>query len=579
MKKISLQVTLSIITSALLVLLIIVIVFTVNNRRILTIEFEEKVFYYTETYAYRFSEKFGTQQQTVNNMKSFIGNMILSSDHKDNSGEFKKKHRELDKIIKKLALKNKDLSSTYFTFDTKVADGEDEIWYARVDDKVFKADYSEFGNMWEEVNEVNESSYYNAIECGAVWGDVYYEPVLDAEVVSYVVSVYDTEDKFLGVAGVDVKVSDILSDVENIKIHGSGNAFLVDSNLEYITGSISEAEYNDIKKKDVFKSEFEGPNNSGIIRHKIFEKKYVLAHAQLSNGWILMINQPEAEVLAPITTIQYIVIVFAFIVLLISILSAMYFTKKQIQPIVHEYEEKDIFIHAQARSAKLGEMLSNIAHQWKQPLNSITINISNLSDDYHGDSLDPVHFDDYIERLKKTISNMSETVEDFANFLKPDKSKDVFEINKEIKNVLTIIGPMINKQSIRIIQTGDIINGYGYKNEYAQVIFNIINNAVDAVSEASSKEKIIKIHTEIINKVSYVKIYNNGEKISEENMKKLFVPYFSTKAETHGTGLGLYMSKEIIEENMGGKIIIYNVDDGVECVISIPGEGKNDISI
>lgn len=570
MKNMSLQVTLSIITSALLVLLIIVIVFTVNNRRILTKEFEEKVFYYTETYAYRFSEKFGTQQETVVNMKSFIGNMIKASDHKNNTNTFKEKHSELDKIIEELAYDNEDLSSTYFTFDTKVANGEDEIWYARIGDRVFKADYSGFGDMWADVNEVNESSYYNAIESGSVWGDVYYEPVLDAEVVSYVSSVYDTEKEFIGVAGVDVKVSDILSDVENIQIHGKGNAFIVDSNLDYITGSLSEAEYNNIKEKEVFISEFEDSNNSGIIRHEILEEKYVLAHAQLSNGWILMINQPEAQVLAPITTIQYIVIVFAFVILLLSILSALYFTKKQIQPIIHEYEEKDIFIHAQARSAKLGEMLSNIAHQWKQPLNSITINISNLSDDYHGDSLDPVHFDDYIDRLKKTISTMSETVEDFANFLKPDKSKDEFVINKEIKNILTIIGPMINKSSIKIIQTGDTISGFGYKNEYSQVVFNIINNAIDALNESSVSEKIIKIHTEIVNDASYVKIYNNGEKISKENMEKLFVPYFTTKPEENGTGLGLYMSKEIIEENMNGNIMLYNTEDGVECAISIP---------
>lgn len=566
----SLQVTLSIITSALLVLLIIVIVFTVNNRRILTKEFEEKVFYYTETYAYRFSEKFGTQQETVDNMKSFISKMILSSDHKNNSQKFQEDHKELESIIKELAYNNKDLSSTYFTFDTSVANGKDEIWYARVDDRVFKADYSAIGDMWADVNEVNESSYYNAIEVGSVWSEVYYEPVLNAEVVSYVASVNDVEDNFIGVTGVDVKVSDILTDVENIQIHGKGNAFIVDSNLEYITGSISESEYNSIKEKDVFVSEFSSSNNSGIIRHEILEEKYVLAHAQLSNGWRLMINQPESEVLAPIATIQYIVILFAFIILITTILSALYFTKKQIQPIIHEYEEKDIFIHAQARNAKLGEMLSNIAHQWKQPLNSITINISNLSDDYHGDSLDPVHFDDYIDRLKRTISNMSETVEDFANFLRPDKSKDNFEINKEIKNILNILAPMINKKSIKIIQTGETISGYGYKNEYAQVVFNIINNAVDAINSPVRTDRIIKIHTEIVNDTSYVKIYNNGDKISEENMEKLFVPYFSTKPEEDGTGLGLYMSKEIIEENMNGKIMLYNIEDGVECAISIP---------
>jgi signal transduction histidine kinase len=313
----------------------------------------------------------------------------------------------------------------------------------------------------------------------------------------------------------------------------------------------------------------------------------VLAYASLSNDWTLMVSQPKDRVVAPITSTQYVIIICALISLLLSIIFAGYYSKRTLEPIVHEYEEKDIFIHSQARNARLGEMISNIAHQWKQPLNSMTINITNMSDDYHDDNLDSLRFDDYIERLKNTISNMSDTVDDFADFLKPDKEREVFHINSEIKQVLNIATPMINKESIIIQTGGDDIWGYGFKNEYAQVIFNIISNAVEALKISAVSPRIIKIETRRIHIIgkeknreitSAVRIFNNGLKIRPDLYKKIFEPYFSTKTSTQNTGLGLYMSKEIIEENMGGTINISNVEDGVECIISIPGKEGHDLS-
>src|SRR5699024_5890739 len=189
--------------------------------------------------------------------------------------------------------------------------------------------------------------------------------------------------------------------------------------------------------------------------------------------------------------------------------------------------------------------------------------LSNMQDSYDYDDLDSEYLNSSIERSHLLIMQMSQTIDDFRNFLKPGNEKGNFYILDSVKLALNILEENIRFQNIKLIlEENNILLGYGYKNQCSQVIFNIVNNSIDALSKSNRNNKIIRILIYEAECMSICEIIDNAGGINDEVSEKIFNPYFTTKTTSKGTGLGLYMSKTIIN-NMGGKIRWKNAKEGV----------------
>ncbi|RYA24373.1 histidine kinase [Malaciobacter halophilus] len=217
--------------------------------------------------------------------------------------------------------------------------------------------------------------------------------------------------------------------------------------------------------------------------------------------------------------------------------------------------EKDQILHHQSKLASMGEMIGNIAHQWRQPLSAISTAASGIK--LH-DEMNILKKDIMNDSLDAIISNtklLSNTIDDFSNFFKKDKVKIVFDINKSIDKVLKLISANLKNKNIEIINVTKQCKIYNLENELIQALLNIINNAKDALLENDNlKEKYIFISQEENNTQVIIKIKDNAGGINERIIDKIFEPYFTTKFKSQGTGIGLYMSQIIIANHMNGEL-------------------------
>jgi len=233
------------------------------------------------------------------------------------------------------------------------------------------------------------------------------------------------------------------------------------------------------------------------------------------------------------------------------------------------YEEKmkakDKHILHQARLAEMGEMIGMIAHQWKQPLNILSMLTQDVVIKYEREKLNDEIIENFSSVTEEQIMQMSKTIDDFRNFFKPGKAKVDFILHKVIQDMISLMNPLLYKADIALSFEYDetetiILNGY--PNEFGQVLVNIIHNAHDALIQSSEEKKMIGIDISQKEGVTKIKIFDNGGGIPEDIIHKVFTPYFSTKKELHGTGLGLYMVKMIIVDNMDGDIKVTNNNKG-----------------
>jgi two-component system, NarL family, sensor histidine kinase EvgS len=225
-----------------------------------------------------------------------------------------------------------------------------------------------------------------------------------------------------------------------------------------------------------------------------------------------------------------------------------------------EIKSKENLLIQQSKMASLGEMLGNIAHQWRQPLSLISTAASGMKLQKEFEQLDDKTFNDTLDSITNTTLFLSQTIEDFQNYLKEDKEKKEFDINSSIKKILNIIKGSFTKYDIKVsldLEENLIINSY--ENELNQAILNILNNAKDALSEQENIIRYIFIKSYKTSIGIIIEIVDNAGGIKEENLSKIFEPYFTTKHKTQGTGLGLYMTHKIITSSMQGEIEITNI--------------------
>lgn len=241
--------------------------------------------------------------------------------------------------------------------------------------------------------------------------------------------------------------------------------------------------------------------------------------------------------------------------------------EERIEAAVKELRQKDQTLIQQNRLAAMGEMINNIAHQWRQPLNLIGLIVQGLPE---CKDLSQAELNHEVERIMNVIMHMSQTIDDFRYFFRQDKEKTNFTANQAVAKAVEFISPSLNDNGIRIsIIEQSEVDVFGYSNEYAQVLLNILGNAKDVLVERNVPEPHIDINISRTADRSVVTITDNGGGISTDVMPKIFDPYFTTKEKMQGTGIGLYMSQMIIGQNMGGSLTAQNVDGGVAFRIEV----------
>lgn len=242
----------------------------------------------------------------------------------------------------------------------------------------------------------------------------------------------------------------------------------------------------------------------------------------------------------------------------------------RIDQAVDDLRQKDQMLILQDRRAIMGEMINNIAHQWRQPLNLLGLYIQELPFAYDAGEFSR----DFLVRNSgkgmEVIQQMSQTIDDFMNFFKPDKEAVTFCTNQAVMHTLSLIEKSFQEQQIEIdIHSEEAPMANGYPNEYAQVLLNILMNARDALVGYKVDDALISIRAFTEMNRSVVTITDNAGGIAEEIIQKIFDPYFTTKGPDNGTGIGLFMSKAIIEKNMGGKLTVRNIGNGAEFRIEV----------
>lgn len=252
--------------------------------------------------------------------------------------------------------------------------------------------------------------------------------------------------------------------------------------------------------------------------------------------------------------------------------------EERVKEEVEKNREKDRFLFQQSRLASMGEMIANIAHQWRQPLSELNITLYKMNKVYHRqvDERDAL-FEDSYAHAKKIISKMSETIEDFRSFFSPDRQSETFKLSAVAGEAIDIMQGTIERNEISVVvDVKHDVEIKGYFNEFSQVLINLINNAIDAFCNKKIKDRLIYIEIDTITpRDAIIKVCDNAGGIEESIIDKIFEPYFSTKHASVGTGLGLYMSEMIIKNSMMGSIVVANTGQGVCFTMTIPIATEN----
>lgn len=249
--------------------------------------------------------------------------------------------------------------------------------------------------------------------------------------------------------------------------------------------------------------------------------------------------------------------------------------ESRVQAEIQKNRDQEQLLIQKSKFISLGEMISNIAHQWRQPLSQLSALLMTLKLKYNMDKLDKTAMEIKCVEAENIVEYMSHTIDDFRNFFMPNKDKKRFSIQHSVDEVLSIVGKSISNQEI-IIDVDILHDEYimGYKSEYEHVILNLLSNAKDAIIASRKKDGHIKITLESDEKTIRLIIQDNGGGIKIEPIDKIFEPYVSTKEQNEGTGIGLYMSKLIIEKSMKGTLDVRNENEGAIFTIALEREFK-----
>ncbi len=239
-------------------------------------------------------------------------------------------------------------------------------------------------------------------------------------------------------------------------------------------------------------------------------------------------------------------------------------------------QERETLLFQQSKMAAMGEMIGNIAHQWRQPLAIVNTLIAISKEKNNYDILEKEELTCKLAEMEKNIAYMSNTIEDFMSFFKPNKHKSSFSVRKAVTQALEVLYPTMKKNGITVKINGShalVIDGY--INEYIQAVMSLISNAKDALIQQKEAHACITINFFKKDDQAILEISDNAGGIDDKILHRIFEPYFTTKHQAMGTGLGLYITKMIIERSMGGVIEVNNIDTnskrvGAKFCIGVP---------
>jgi len=244
---------------------------------------------------------------------------------------------------------------------------------------------------------------------------------------------------------------------------------------------------------------------------------------------------------------------------------------KRIKEEIEKRIQQENILIQQSRLAATGEMIGNIAHQWRQPLSLITTCASGIKlEKQFGISTQESEIEK-LDSIIKSSNYLSRTIDDFRNFFQPNKEKKYFNIEEIVVQTIDLINASFAFHYIKIEKDFKHIQKvYGYSNEFSQAILNILANAKDALIENKIEKPFVNIKTYEDEKFGFLSIEDNAGGIDKNIMNQIFEPYFTTKYKKQGTGIGLYMSKMIMEKNMQGKLLVENSVNGAKFIFAIP---------
>lgn len=321
-----------------------------------------------------------------------------------------------------------------------------------------------------------------------------------------------------------------------------------------------------------------GKNGQGFYTYKQLQDKERVKNSYVKGvenwNWIIGTGFYEDEISPQIETLKkkiddkytlylitvtIILFITAFILLIISRYVSKYLEKKFID-YKYELEQNQFMLYQKTKMESMGEMIGNIAHQWRQPLSVITTSASGMKVQKELGVMNDETFFDSISKINSSANHLSKTIDDFKDFFKPNREKSKFDIKDSFNKAFDLVSSQFNKQNINIIQ--NIENNIfleSYENQLIQALINILNNSRDELIKQKDDRYIF---IDVV-KNSYgveISIKDNAGGIKVKDINKIFEPYFSTKDKSDGTGIGLYMTKDIIEKQLNGIIKVENVN-------------------
>ena len=223
-----------------------------------------------------------------------------------------------------------------------------------------------------------------------------------------------------------------------------------------------------------------------------------------------------------------------------------------------KHQEKDRILAQQQKMVAMGQMIENIAHQWRQPLSVISTSASGLKLKKQLNILEDEELIKSIDKIVDTAKYLSDTIDDFRYFFKPQKDKTKFSLAKNIEKSLSFLEATLKENSIKVEFDYEDIDIIAYETELIQVFINIINNSKDAFIEKKIEDRVIFISIKKFPNRILIEIKDNAGGVEEDILDKVFEPYFTTKHQYNGTGIGLYMSNQIIKTHLNGDIFMKN---------------------
>jgi signal transduction histidine kinase len=356
--------------------------------------------------------------------------------------------------------------------------------------------------------------------------------------------------------------------------------------------SVSTIEKTINKKKGFIYLKFYKPNSKKISSKVIYLKTIPKWNWTVSIGFyeddLIDIIKDNENIISQKynETLKNVLIISSLLTLLLMFLS-FYISriiekkfnkyKKDIAHHINKNQKQHELLAQKTKLAAMGEMIENIAHQWRQPLSVITTASTGMKLHKDLNILDDVFFEESIISINSSANHLSDTIEDFRNFFKPNKEKTHFTLNDSVNKMTKLLSSHFKDEKIEIILNIEDISICNFERELLQVLLNIMSNARDALKESKSK-KYVFININKKNNQINIEIKDNAGGIKEDILKRVFEPYFTTKHQSQGTGIGLYMSQEIISRHMNGTIEVDNITfeykqisyTGAKFTITIP---------